>query len=73
METHEDIMRISAQARAAASKSESCIWAEGTEYTAESLESMYEDYVVEELEDDHDDYWDFASWCEQELGIPNKT
>ncbi len=70
--THEEIMKISAAARKAAGR-ESATWAEDSPYTSKSLEGMYEDYVVTELEEGHDDYWDFTSWCENEMHIPNET
>lgn len=72
MKTHDEIMAISTEARRQAAK-ESSTWAEGTQYTDENLESMYEGYVVRELEAGRDDYWDFTGWCEYEMKIPNET
>lgn len=70
MKSHEEIMKESAKARKAA-KSESGIWAEGTSSTPEELESAYESYVVTELENDNDDYFDFEQWAEEIYGIAN--
>ncbi len=69
MKSLDEILAIAAAARHKAAGSESAIWAENTRYTAESLEALYEGYVIQELEADHDDYWDFPGWCEHEMHI----
>lgn len=71
MKTHEEIMLESARAREKA-KEDSFRWSEGTRYTPESLEGIYEDYVVIELEAGNNEYLDFETFCMEELGIPNE-
>lgn len=63
-------MNESARARLKA-KAESSTWAAGTSATPEELESAYENYVVIELENGNDDYFDFQVWAELIYGIPN--
>ena len=68
--THQQIMQESSNARKHC-KSESAIWAEGTRFTAEALESLYEDYVVVELESGNNDYKSAPEFWEKDLGIEN--
>jgi hypothetical protein len=71
METHDEIMRESRHAAQRARILDATIWATGTQWSADELATLYEDYVVKALEAGHNDSLDFERYCETELGIKN--
>lgn len=59
------------KAREEISKGESAIWADGTKYTPEELESAYESHVTNAVEAG-DEPKDFATFCQEDLDISNE-